>query len=505
MGNGGKVSGSIGGGISREGARTDHQNQEQSQSSNYSLGERVSTEQSAGSRLSYGKGEQESESRSERSDRSESAQRGQTVTNGATEARTDSQTESRSGSEMVSKQASQSYDGILAANRIAADKGLMDHLNKTVIDAGISHQVDDFILRNEDKLNNTFAGPNREDAKYAMSAMYIMQGLSGNPYLGEENAHERMEALNALGDEILWQSGFSSTHGMMGAGSMDDLRASNPVDPSRIDNAYSEINSGFDLSEGLVAGALERTPMHGDPKRVMDSLFSNIGAQAEDITEGQGNAILSMARERIDRDFGPINEDAMSFMDTRREMGFRAAVQDLYRDNQDIRDSDVYQSYRDTKDEGWFSEGKGAGAMMDDRMQQLNAAGIATPDNDVARFMVASQLYAGAMNAGDDQAASEFQAERERLIEANPDFAAGDTEERLTAISMLGTNETTMRSSVLRGQQEARLGGLERQMEIASGLDLNASGRDVSWQGSGGSPTDPGILRGWASGLYPAA
>jgi spore germination cell wall hydrolase CwlJ-like protein len=483
-GSGAQAGVSMGVGAAREGSNINLETNSQTAGTGYTLGDRVTTAETAGSRLSYGKGEQQSDSQSERSDRTETAQRGESVSEGASTSRSDSQSKGNSGSEMVSKQASQSYDGLLAANRIAQDSNLMDNLTRTVIDSGISHQVDNFMESNRDKLDNTFAGPHGEDAKYALSAMYVMQGLTGNVYAGQENSQERMNVLNALGDEILWQSGFSSTHSQNGAPSMDELRNSNPVDPSQIDNAYSRVNSGFDLSEDLVDSALDRMPTHGDPKSAMDSLFSTIGGQVEDITEGQGNGILSQARERIDRDFGPISEDAASFMSTRRELGVRAAVQDLYRDNQDIRDSDVYKNYRSTKDEGWFSDGKGASEMLDDRMQQLNASGIAAPDNDLARFMVASQLYAGAINAGDEDMAQEFQNERERLIEDNPGFGAGDTEERLTGIAMMGTNDSTMRDSIIRGQQEAQIGGLQHEMEAISGHSLNAAGENVSWEGS---------------------
>lgn len=500
FGTGADVGVQAGAQTSKTWAQTDQSLAEKSFAHGVGIDQSAQKRDEVGSSLRYGKSEASSQGRSESQDRRETAQTGRQYSQGTSESRTDSQDETKTETETTGKQISRQWDAIKVSNQIARDPELLDDLTRAVIDTGISHEVENFMLKNHQKLSNTFAGPDAENAKYAMSAMYVMQGMTGNPYSGD-NAQERMNVLNAMGDEILLKTGFSSVNSAAANVSMDEFRASSAADPSQIDTLYGRVSSGVGLEKETVEDALAYMPTSGDPKKAVIDLFDRMGGRADEITEGQGNAILSTARERLDLEFGPIQADAMSFLDTRRELGWKGAVQDLYRDNQAVRDSDVYRSYSDNKSGGWFSEDKGAPAMMDDRMQQLSASGLTTTDNDVARFMVASQFYAGATNAGDTEMASAFDQQRQDIIARNPGFAAGDTEERLTALAMLGTNNTTMQSSILRGQQEAMIGGLEHELESVSGRDLNSLGNNVSWGGAGGSSHDPASFVGGLLGF----
>lgn len=489
LGSGGGVSGGAGISAGRDYSSLDQKKADENFGVGVNLDQSASTREEVGSSLRYGKSETTSENRSESNDRRKTAQTGEQYVEGTSVSRSDTQAKAMTESEMTGRQMARQWDGIKVSNQIARDPDLMNDLVKAVHDSGISNQVDNFLFRNQEKLEGTF-GKHNEDAQYAMSALYVMQGMAGNPYRGPD-AHERMDVLNAVGDELMLRTGYSAFVGAAADVSMDNLSASQAADPSRVDALFGRVSSGVALEKETVEDALAQIPTAGDPKSAVDSLFALMGGRAEEISEGQGNAILSTARERLDREFGPIDADAMSFLETRRELGWKGAIQNLYRDNHSIRESDVYQSYRDNKDEGWFSEGKGAPQMLEDRMQQLNASGLTTADNDVARFMVATQFLAGATNAGDEAMASQFEKERQDIIDRNPGFGAGDTQERLTALAMLGTNDTTMHSSILRGQQEAMIGGLESQLEAATGKDLNSLGKDVSWQGNGGSSHDP--------------
>lgn len=489
LGTGGGVSAGASMSASREYSGQDQKSAERNFGLGVNLDRSASAREEVGQSLRYGRSEANSQSRSESSDRRETAQTGEQYSQGTTVSRVDSQGETRSESETTGRQMARQWDAIKVSNQIARDEELFNDLTRTVIGSGISQEVDNFFFKNKDKLDATF-GRHNEDAQYAMSALYIMQGMTGNPYSGPD-AMQRMEVLNAMGDELMLRTGYSAVVGQAADVSMDEFRNSQAADPAAVDALFGRVTGGVALERQTVEDALAQMPSAGDPKRAADDLFALMGGRAEEISAGQGNAILSTARERLDREFGPIDADAMSFLETRRELGWKGAIQDLYRDNQDIRDSDVYRSYRDNKDAGWFSEGKGAGEMLEDRMQRLSASGLTTADNDVARFMVATQFLAGATNAGDEAMAGSFEHERQEIIERNPGFGAGDTQERLTALAMLGTNATTMQSSILRGEQEAMIGGLESQLEVATGHDLNSLGQDVSWRGASGSSHDP--------------
>lgn len=471
------------------------QGQQSSLTFGQSLEDGARRSSSGTARRSEDHSESESSQRSTGQDVADSMSHQDTVSTGMQIARTSGETDTATTGVSTSSGARIQVDGIIAANQIARNAGLMSVLQDAVSNEGLQNKVDEWMDHNKDRLDATFYGREAEDAKFAFAATWLMQGMGGPLFAGEDG-QARMASLNEISDTILANSGYTQNMRFEEGATINDLNKVSETRPEELVGQLGTAFKGYELTREQADAAVAATPLNGDMDTVFASLSRGLGADLEQLAPGQLNGIVAGMRRRMDAELGPMSEDQQNFMQLFRDTGFVGALQNtLWKDNMSVRREEVMDAY-----DGAVEHAIGAtslraddlagnndavasfgSAMLDDRMSILKGAGVATEDDNVGRFLALKQLEAGAHENGHTELAGFFSAESAKLIHEDSVFADRTTSARMEAFAMTGANEGAMRDSLLRANQEYRIGRFEQALEGRTGLDLNSEGRGVDW------------------------
>ncbi len=418
--------------------------------------------------------------------------------------RTDSESEAITGSNITTRRASGTIDIITASANIAGDSQSMARLREAVSATGLSDEVANFMDRNRARLDATFSGNAAdEDAKFALAANYVMQGFDGALYSDDPvNGQARREAVNALSDDIISSTGFGTRMEVAGAPSLENLPNYAELDPSKVKNAAIAAQTRFALSEADAKEIVANAPTVGSADDLKNYFEGTLGRRFEDVAPGAVNGIMDMMVKNVDRQMGPIAQDAEGFAQMARSTGYVGALQNfLWKENADVRREAVMDAYRETvrnADGDMFfpnlndrspEEAASIGAkMVDARMAVLNGAGVATTDDKVGRFMALSQLEAGASAHHQENMAAYFRSEKTKMAEDDPTFKEGGiTASRIAGAAMLGANANAMADAYMLSQQYYRIGQFGQSISAETGREVNSEGVGVRWSSSSGT------------------
>ena len=495
---GAKVRGSVG---AQASSTFSHSSSEsQNQNTGYNMGTEI------GGRVSNSatarQGEEQSDTSTKTSARSDdyrtSAQSSQESRIGQQASRTSQLSDAQSSSEMVSRHAGQVFDAILVANGVARDPSSYKMLNDLVNSSPeVRRSVDGFLNSNADKLDATFS-PFDDKPAFAFAALYVTQGLyGGNLFPNDPNSKERMQALNVLSDEIMFRSGFGSKPADSEPVSVEAMREMAPVEPSEVMAGSAKNIIRYALNEEAAMSAASRTPLGPDGDANFDRYLKELGMNLENLTGGQLNGLFSTYRERLDANRARTDSDTEDFMTLYRDVGLgRALNNSLWlSDAMSLRRDAVNEGYDDAKSdvEGRAplfgtrpsdspeEDMRNAEKMLDHRMMSFKEAGIATDNNELARFMAATQLEAGAIARDETVDAALFSQMRKAMVDADPVLQTADTGKRIEAFAMTGAGPEALTDAYYNAQNEYGLGAMVGAAESRSGQDIRSDGQGVEW------------------------
>lgn len=423
--------------------------------------------------------------------------------------RQDGKNETLSSADMVSKHAAQVYDAIAVSNNLAKDDVGYQMMMDLVYSTPESRQAfDEFMTFNDDKLSATFTGRDADKAEAALAAIYVTQGMhAGNLFPHDANGQERMEAMNALSDEIIVRTGFGGAQNETDRVTADELKEMSPPDLNEVreDAAGKILASQVDLEAAMSAAG--RTPLGPDGDETFDRYLNELGMNLEDLNQGQLNGLMTAYRDRLDANRSRMDNDSEDFMSLYRDVGLRGAIQNSLwiSDASDVRRDAVLSAYDDAADTKVHSNNLAtdelnAEKMLEHRMGAFTDAGIASENNDLARFMALTQLEAGAIERGDAVDASIFSAMRNEIRSADPVLEDEDTARRVEAFAMTGASSEAMTTAFYNAQNEYSLGNMEQAVESRSGYELRSDGEGISWS-STPEPTARGEMNGGGTTL----
>lgn len=427
--------------------------------------------------------------------------------------RQDSQSQTLTSANMVSKHAAQVYNALVASNNLAKDdvgyRMMMDLVRST---PESSAAFDEFLTHEEEKLGNTFHGRDAEKSAAMLAGIYVTQGLiGGNLFPNDANGQERMEAMNALSDEIIVRTGFGGAQNQIERVTADDRKEMDPVDLNELrENAASRIlETQIDLA--TAKSAASRTPLRPDGNETFDHYLNELGMDHENLNQGQLNGLMYAYRERLDANRSRMDNDSEDFMALYRDVGLRGAIQNSLwiSDASQVRRDAVLSAYDEAAETKVHSNNLAtdelnAEYMLGHRMAAFTDAGIATENNDLARFMALTQLEAGAIERGDTVNASIFSAMRQEIRDADPVLEREDTARRVEAFAMTGASSEAMTNAFYNAQNEYALGNMEKAVESRSGYEIRSDGIGISWS-STPDPSARGEMNGGGTTLPPGS
>ena len=114
-------------------------------------------------------------------------------------------------------------------------------------------------------------------------------------------------------------------------------------------------------------------------------------------------------------------------------------------------------------------------------MKSFKEAGIATDNNELARFMAVTQLEAGAIARDETVDAALFSQMRKAMVDADPVLQTADTARRIEAFAMTGAGPEALPDAYYNAQNEYGLGAMVGAAESRSGQDIRSDGQGVEW------------------------
>lgn len=412
-----------------------------------------------------------------RDEKSDSATSGvvdaEQVIDGVTKTEGEQQTHNRSAGNSYTEKmelargVSTSVEALGWSNHVARDADMMSEIHSTVANAGISSAVDDYMLQKESLLDAAFKGPDKEDAKFAFAAMAVLQGQAGNPFLNQENAAERQEVMNALGDELLYSSTFAA-----GQSLYDDSRsfdAPDPIRPDLISNVDDIImDSGFSVQNAK--SELNSVQFRGDPQTFYDEMVSKAPAALDMLSNGDLSKTLEMQKGRVLSQFNFDRDEHQSLTQTFKEHGFAGVARNITDSQDQIDRWAARENFKDTfsdASEGGSTSGQ---ALLDSKLESFNRLGVDGSDA-VGQYVALTQLEVGANEylnqlqseplrdpnqiASVEAARDEIGGLRSSLVASNSELASersgGDMD--IAAISLMGVGKENAIQEVMPAAQ----------------------------------------------------
>ena len=423
--------------------------------------------------------------------------------------RTDSESETLTSANMVSKHAAQVYDAIIVSNRLARDETGFNMMMELVHSTPESLRAfEEFLTHNADKLDNTFAGRDADKAEAALAALYVTQGIhAGNLFPNDPNGQARMEAMNALSDEIVVRTGFGGAQNTGERVTADQRKQMDPVDLNEVREEAANQILEFSLNKDAAEAAARRTPIGPNAEETFDRYLNELGLDMDNLNRGQLNGLLSTYGEQLDANREKLDTDSENFMSLYKDVGLRGAIQNSLwiSDSSEVRRDAVISAYDDAKEQTGFSNNlaadeENARIMLDHRMFSFTEAGIATNENDLARFMALTQLEAGAVERGDHVEAQVLSGMRQDIIDGDPVLQNQETARGIEAFAMTGASSEAMATAFYNATNEYMLGEMEAAVERRSGHELRSDGHEISWS-STPAPTARGEMNGGGTTL----